>query len=170
MATGLIGAIILWLIVAIIVIVVVAYLLNWLYHRSTKEMAFVRTGFGGETVVIDGGALVLPIIHQVTPVNLNVVRIAVTRAREEAVITRDRMRVDIEAEFFVRVVQKPAAVAAAASTLGRRTLDPDPLADLLAGKFVSALRSVATQMTLDEIHEKRGDFISAVGGAGGRGA
>jgi len=163
MATGLIGPIILWLIVAIIIIVVVAYLLNWLYHRSTKELAFVRTGFGGETVVIDGGALVLPIIHQVTPVNLNVVRIAVSRAREEAVITRDRMRVDIEAEFFVRVVQERAAVAAAASTLGRRTLDPEGLADLLSGKFVSALRSVATQMTLDDIHEKRGDFISAVG-------
>ena len=163
MATGLIGSIILWLIVAIIVIAVVAYLLNWLYHRSTKEMAFVRTGFGGETVVIDGGALVLPIVHQVTPVNLNVVRIPVARVREEAVITRDRMRIDIEAEFFVRVLQRPGAVAAAASTLGHRTLDPDRLADLLSGKFVSALRSVATQMTMDEIHEKRGDFISTVG-------
>lgn len=163
MTSALAGSIILGLIVAIIVVAVAAYLLNWLYHRSTKEVAFVRTGFGGETVVIDGGAFVLPIVHQVTPVNLNVVRIPVSRAREEAVITRDRMRVDIEAEFFVRVLQEPRAVAAAASTLGRRTLDPEGLADLLAGKFVGALRSAATEMTLDEIHEKRGGFVAAVG-------
>ncbi len=162
MTTGLIGSIILWLIVAIIAIVVIVYLLNWLYHRSTKEVAFVRTGFGGETVVINGGALVLPIIHEVTPVNLNVVRIPVSRTKEGAVITRDRMRVDIEAEFFVRVIQKPDAVAAAASTLGRRTLDPTGLSDLLNGKFVGALRSVAAEMTLDEMHEKRGDFVKIV--------
>ena len=121
MTSGLIGSIILWLIAAIILIVVIVYLLNWLYHRSTKEVAFVRTGFGGETVVINGGALVLPIVHEVTPVNLNVVRIAVARTREDAVITRDRMRVDIEAEFFVRVIQKPEAVAAAAWAGGRPT-------------------------------------------------
>jgi len=162
MSAGLIGSIILWLIIAIIVIVVAVYLLNWLYHRSTKEEAFVRTGFGGEKVVINGGALVLPIIHEVTPVNLNVVRIPIARTREEAVITRDRMRVDIEADFFVRVVQEKKAVAAAASTLGRRTTDPERLAELLSGKFVSALRSVAAELTLDEMHEKRGDYVEIV--------
>lgn len=162
MTGGLIGSIILWLIVAIIVIAVVVYLLNWLYHRSTKEVAFVRTGLGGEKVVINGGALVLPIIHEVTPVNLNVMRIPVSRAREDAVISRDRMRVDIEAEFFVRVMQKKEAVAAAASTLGRRTMEPQGLAELLSGKFVGALRSVAAEMTLDEMHERRSDFVAAV--------
>ena len=162
MTSSLIGSIFLWLIVAIVVVVVVVYLLNWLYHRSTKEVAFVRTGFGGETVVINGGALVLPIVHEVTPVNLNVVRIPVARTRDAAVSTRDRMRVDIEAEFFVRVIQKREGVAAAASTLGRRTMESDGLADLLTGKFVGALRSVAAEMTLDEMHEKRGDFVALV--------
>jgi len=162
MTGTLFGSIILWLIVAVVLIVVVVYLLNWLYRRSSKEVAFVRTGFGGETVVINGGALVLPIVHDVTPVNLNVVRIPVARTREDAVITRDRMRVDIEAEFFVRVIQEPTAVAAAASTLGRRTMEPDSLADLLLGKFVAALRSVAAEMSLDDMHEKRGDYVATV--------
>ncbi len=162
MTGSLIGSIILWLIVAIVAIVVAVYLLHWLYHRSTKEVAFVRTGFGGEKVVINGGALVLPIVHEVTPVNLNVVRIPIARAREEAVITGDRVRVDIEAEFFVRVLQKKEAIAAAASTLGRRTMDAERLADLLSGKFVGALRSVAAELSLDEMHERRGDFVAAV--------
>jgi uncharacterized membrane protein YqiK len=162
MTTGLVGSIILWLIVAIVAIVVVVYLLHWLYHRSTRELAFVRTGFGGEKVIISGGALVLPILHEITPVNLNVVRIPVSRVREDAVMSHDRMRVDVDAEFFVRVMQEREAVSAAASTLGRRTLDRDGLTDLLSGKFVGAVRSVASEMTLDEMHENREAMVAKV--------
>ena len=103
MSGQLIGSLILWLIVAVIVIAIIVYLVNWLYRRSSKEVSFVRTGLFGEKVVINGGAFVLPIIHDVTPVNMNVLRMAVTRANDEALITRDRMRVDIDAEFYVRV-------------------------------------------------------------------
>ncbi len=162
MTVGLIGSLILYLILSIVAIAVAVYLLHWLYHRSTKEVAFVRTGFGGEKVVIDGGALVLPIVHEITPVNLNVVRIAVSRAKEDAIITKDRMRVDVEAEFFVRVMQKKEAVSAAAATLGRRTLDGSELAELLSGKFVGSIRSIGAEMTLDEMHENRGELMTKV--------
>ena len=162
MTVEVIGSLILWLIVAIVVIAVAVYLLHWLYHRSTKEVAFVRTGLGGEKVVINGGALVLPIVHEVTPVNLNVVRIPVSRTKGDAVITRDRMRVDIEAEFFVRVMQQRDAVASAASTLGRRTVEADRLAELLSGKFVGSIRSIAAEMSLEEMHENRGELVTKV--------
>lgn len=155
MSGEMVGSFVLWLIVAILVIAVAAYLLHWLYYRSNREMAFVRTGFGGEKVVINSGAFVLPIIHEVIQVNLNVVRIPVSKTRQNAVISRDRMRVDVEVEFFVRVVQHPEFVSAAASALGRRTTDPEQLAELLSGKFVGVLRSAASEMTLDEMHEKR---------------
>ena len=46
------------IILAAIVIAVCAYLLHWLYRRSTKDISFVRTGFGGEKVVMGGGARV----------------------------------------------------------------------------------------------------------------
>ena len=68
MTADVFGAVILWLIVLAIVVVIAVYLLRWLYRRSTKETAFVRTGFGGEKVVINGGALVIPVVHEVTPV------------------------------------------------------------------------------------------------------
>ncbi len=162
MSGQMLGSLILWLIVAIVVIAVVVYLLNWLYYRSTREVAFVRTGMGGEKVVINGGAFVLPIIHEVTPVNLNVVRIPVSMVQGGSLISRDRMRVDVEAEFFVRVMQQREAVSAAASTLGRRTMEAERLAELLSGKFVGALRSVAAELTLDEMHETRSDMVSRV--------
>ena len=145
----LVGEFILWLIVAIIVIVVGVYIVNWLYHRSSKEVSFVRTGFLGERVVINGGAFVLPFIHDYTPVNMNVLPMGIVRSRQDAVITRDRMRVDIEADFYVRVQATREAVSIAAATLGRRTMEPEQLHALLAGKFISAIRSVASEMTLE---------------------
>jgi len=155
MSGNIIGSLIIWLIAIIVVIVVVVYMLNWLYFRSNRGVAFVRTGLGGEKVVINGGALVLPIIHEITEVNLNVVRIPVVAIESAALISRDRMRVDIKAEFFVRVIQQPESVSNAASTLGRRTTEPDQLVELLSGKFIGSLRAVASQMTLDEMHENR---------------
>jgi uncharacterized membrane protein YqiK len=103
MSGELIGQLILWIIAAIIVIAVIYWVMTWLYRRSTKEVSFVRTGFLGEKVVINGGAFVWPIVHDITPVNMNVLQMAVTREKNQALITKDRMRVDVEAEFYVRV-------------------------------------------------------------------
>lgn len=156
------GAFLLWLIIAAVVVVIAVYILRWLYRRSTKETAFVRTGFMGEKVVVNGGAFVIPVLHEITPVNMNVLRIEVRREDGLALITRNRMRVDLIAEFFVRVGASRELVAAAAQTLGRRTLQPDSLRELLEGKFAGALRTVAAQMTLEEMHELRGDYAAKV--------
>jgi len=156
------GTFLLWLIVAAVVVVIAVYILRWLYRRSTKETAFVRTGFLGEKVVVNGGAFVIPVLHEITPVNMNVMRIEVTRENEHALITRNRMRVDIVAEFFVRVGAERGMVATAAQTLGRRTLEPDSLRDLLEGKFAAAMRTVSAQMTLEDMHELRGDYATSV--------
>ena len=96
MSVAILGSLIIWLIVAVIVIAIVVYFVNWLYHRSSKEVSFVRTGLFGEKVVINSGAFVLPFIHDITPVNMNVLRMQVVRNRDDALITKDRMRVDIE--------------------------------------------------------------------------
>ena len=121
MSVTILGSLVIWLIVAVIVVAIVVYLVNWLYHRSSKELSFVRTGLFGEKVVINSGAFVLPFIHEITPVNMNVLRMRVVRNRDEALITKDRMRVDIESEFYVRVPPTREAVTIAAATLGRRT-------------------------------------------------
>jgi uncharacterized membrane protein YqiK len=156
------GALILWLIIAAIVVVIAVYILRWLYRRSTKDTAFVRTGFGGEKVVVNGGAFVIPVLHETTPVNMNVMRIDVLRKDNDALITRNRMRVDVEAEFFVRVGSSREAVAAAAQTLSRRTLDVASMRELLEGKFAASLRTAAAQMTLEDMHERRKDYADLV--------
>jgi uncharacterized membrane protein YqiK len=156
------GAFLLGLIAVAIVVAIVVWLLHWLYLRSSKERSFVRTGLGGQKVVLGGGAFVLPIVHDVIPVNMNTLRLEVARGRDKALIAKDRMRVDVTAEFYVRVKAEPQAVADAAQTLGTRTLEPEKLKDLLEGKFVDALRAVAATMTMEELHEKRGEYIKRV--------
>ena len=156
------GSFLLGLIVVAIVVALAVWLLHWLYLRSSKERAFVRTGLGGQKVVLDGGAFVLPIVHDVIPVNMNTLRLEVTRGRDKALITKDRMRVDVIAEFYVRVAAQPDAVAAAAQTLGLRTMEPEQMKELVEGKFVDALRTAAAEMTMEELHEKRGAFVKRV--------
>jgi uncharacterized membrane protein YqiK len=156
------GAAITAIIVLAIVVVVLWLLFWWLYHRATTELAFVRTGMGGQKVVMRGGALVIPVLHEVVAVSMNTSRLEVSRKEADSLIARDRMRVDVTAEFYVRVQATPEAVAVAARTLGTRTTRPESLKELLEGKFVDALRTTAAEMTLEELHEHRGDFIRNV--------
>jgi uncharacterized membrane protein YqiK len=148
--------------VALAALLILGLVVARLYKRASKEIGFVRTGFGGEKVVINGGALVLPVFHETMPVNMNTVRLAVERKNMDALITLDRLRIDVKAEFYVRVKPDAQAIAVAAQTLGMRTMNPDALKELVEGKFVDALRSVAAGMTMAQLHEQRADFVQKV--------
>ena len=145
-----------------LVIAIIVYLLHWLYRRSSKEVSFVRTGMLGEKVVISGGAFVLPIIHNITQVGMRTLSINIKRSGEKSLITKDRMRAELVTEFFTKVPPEERAVATAAQTLGNRTLDPEHLREVVAGRFADALGEVAAKMTLDEIQENRGQFVKEV--------
>ncbi|WP_294088866.1 flotillin domain-containing protein [Sphingomonas sp.] len=146
----------------LVALLVLGAVLARLYKRASKEIGFVRTGFGGEKVVINGGALVLPVFHETMPVNMNTVRLAVERKNNDALITLDRLRIDVKAEFYVRVRPDAGSIATAAQTLGLRTMNPDALKELVEGKFVDALRSVAAGMTMAQLHEQRSEFVQKV--------
>ena len=152
------------IILTALAIAIFVYLLHWLYRRSSKEVSFVRTGLRGEKVVISGGAFVLPIIHNITAVGMRTLRIEVRRGGDKSFITKNRMRVEIVAEFYVRVTPSKEAVSIAAGTLGKRTMEPERLRDLVQGRFVDALGIVAAKMSMEEIQEKRGEYIKAVKG------
>ncbi len=142
--------------------VFIGIVISRLYVRASKETSIVRTGLGGQRVVMNGGALVLPVVHETIRVNMNTLRLPVERGRESALITKDRVRVDVQAEFFVRVKPTEDAIANAAQTLGMRTQDPIALRELVEGKFVDALRAVAAEMTMEELHEQRVQFVQRV--------
>ncbi len=149
-------------VLSLVAIIGIGVVVGILYKRSTRDQAYVRTGLGGKKVVLDGGSVVLPVFHSIAWVNLNTLRLEVRRGEGDALITRDRMRVDIGAEFYVRVRPEADSIALAAQTLGDRTNNADALRQLIEAKFVDALRSVAATMSLNDLQEKRTEFVKAV--------
>ncbi|MCB0323105.1 MAG: hypothetical protein KDD69_06005 [Bdellovibrionales bacterium] len=146
----------------LVLLLTLGLIFSKLYTRASKEIAFVKTGMGGQKVVMNGGMIVLPVLHEIIPVNMNTQRLEVVRANEQALITKDRMRVDVTVEFYVRVKPTEEAVADAAQTLGRKTMNPTELKHLVEGKFVDALRAVAAEMSMEELHEQRVGFVNGV--------
>ncbi|MGJ8623063.1 MAG: flotillin family protein [Yoonia sp.] len=152
----------------ILILIAAAILIGlaaWFYERATNEVALVRTGVGGRKVIIDGGTLAIPYFHEISRVNMQTIRMDVRRTGESSLITKDRMRVDVGAEFYASVIPDADAITRAAQTLGKRTFQPDQLKALIDGMMIDALRSVAAQMTMDELHENRARFVSEVGAA-----
>src|ERR1700761_4529571 len=145
-----------------ILIAVGVYLLHWLYRHSSKNEAFVRTGFGGEKVVMGGGAFVIPIVHDITLVNMNAVPLEIRRVGEGSLITRNKMRVDVIGEFSVRVIPTRESVSLAARTFGERTASADQMKEVIQGRFIDAMSAVAATLTMEEIHVGRKEFMSRV--------
>ena len=145
-----------------ILVAVGVYLLHWLYRHSSKDEAFVRTGFGGEKVVMGGGAFVIPIVHDITRVNMNTLPLEIRRAGEGSLITRNKMRVDVVSEFSVRVIPTRENVSLAARTFGERTYSAEQMKDVVQGRLVDAISAVAATMTMDEIHMGRKQFMRQV--------
>ncbi len=151
-----------WIILLIIVLVVTVAIVAWFYERATNEVSLVRTGARGRRVVIDGGVLAVPYFHEISRVNMATLRLDVDRRGDASLITQDRLRVDVGAEFYISVKPDVDSITRAAQTLGRRTFQRDELRELIDGMMVDALRSVAAKITMDELHENRAKFVADV--------
>ncbi|WP_020561053.1 flotillin family protein [Thiofilum flexile] len=148
----------LFFIIVLMVLLLVVAAMAAFYKRTSKDLSFVRTGFGGEKVVLNGGAFVLPVIHEATPINMQTIAVKVERSNKAALITKDPLRVDVMAEFRLSVPPDPDAISKAARTLGTMTMSPEKVQKLVEEQCVAALRSVASNMELQELHLKRKDF------------
>lgn len=151
-----------WIVTGLVVLALAVIVYGALYQRATRETSLVRTGIGGRRIVVDGGTIVIPYFQEVQRVNMQTLRLEVRRSAEAALITNDRMRVDVGAEFYVSVIPSADGIGRAAQTLGNRTFSPEKLRELIEGKLIDALRAVAARLSMDELHENRGAFVAEV--------
>lgn len=151
-----------WTLIVLVALAIVVIVLARFYERANRETSLVKTGVGGRKVVMDGGTIAIPYFHEISRVNMQTLRLEVQRAGEAALITKDRLRVDVGVEFYVSVIPSEEGIARAAQTLGNRTFHPDKLRELIEGKLIDALRSVAARLTMDDLHENRGAFVAEV--------
>ena len=151
------------LVLALIVLAIVAIVvLNRFYAKSTRDTALIRTGAGGRRIIVDGGALALPFLHKIDRMNMRSMRLTVERSGNNALITADRLRVDMAAEFHVRVSPTPEGIATAAQAFGSKAFREDDMQLLLSGKLIDAVQGEAATRTMDALHEDRTGFVSAV--------
>ena len=147
---------------AVSLVFAVLVIITRLYRKTAADEAFVRTGVGGRKCVIDGGAIVIPVVHEVIPVSVKTFKIEVERNGPDALITGDYLRADVTANFFCRVQKEPESIMQAATSLGALSADPSAVKDLVMEKLVSVLRNVAATQTLEDLNAKRAEFAKAV--------
>jgi uncharacterized membrane protein YqiK len=145
-----------------VVVLIAGGMFRGLYVKVPANLAFVRTGFGGRKVVADAGAFVLPVVHNIQWLSLETAKIEILRRNRDAFITKDRYRVDIGAEFYLRIPTEGEMLEAASRSLGERSFSADGLMTLVEEKLVSALRSAAAERELVELHENRRGFALRV--------
>src|SRR5690606_29142705 len=104
----------------------------------------------------------IPVLHEVTRISMSTMRMSLAHFDQDALITQDRLRVNVQADFYVRVIPQKQAVAAAARTLGRKTMSVDEMRQLFEARFNDALRTAAAEQPMEALHESRGAFSKRV--------
>lgn len=140
----------------------VAVIYGTLYVKTPANLAFIRTGLGGKRVCIDRGALILPVVQHIQWISLETLKLEVYKSAKEALITKDKFRVNVGAEFYVKIEPTPEAIMRASRSLGERSFNAEALRGLVEEKLVAALRAVVASRELMELHENRRGFGLAV--------
>ena len=154
-----------WFIIVVLLVIaaiLIILFLNRYYRKATREISVVRTGQGGQKVVLDGGCLALPFLHKVAEVNMRTSKLDIERTGSKSIITKDRLRVDVAAEFYVRVQASTQGVATAAQALAGKSFRAADLEEILEGKLVDAMLSVAARYTMDELQDNRAAYAKEV--------
>jgi uncharacterized membrane protein YqiK len=150
------------IVLLIVAAILIILFLSRYYRKATREISVVRTGLGGQKVVLDGGCIALPFLHKVAEVNMRTSKLEIDRLGPKSIITKDRLRVDVGAEFYVRVKASVEGVATAAQALAGKSFRAADLEEILEGKLVDAMLSVAARYTMDELQDNRAGYAKEI--------
>lgn len=146
----------------VVLVVTLMSVLSRFYRRCGADEALVRTGSGGNKVVIGGGILVYPILHQLLRVSLRSVKLSVERAGKNALVTADKIKANVTTELYIKVEPLGEDVLAAARSFGERNVDEHVIGELIEGKLTDALRSVSANQTFMALHANRKQFAERI--------
>jgi uncharacterized membrane protein YqiK len=156
--------------VAVVVVVFLAILaiMARSYVKAPANRSFVRTGGflrkpdAPPKVVMNGGAWVFGLVHEITWVDLGTMAIEIERTEQNALLTKDPQYADIRAIFYIKVNPTTDGVIDAARTIGAKVVNAQAVKQLVDAKLDGALRDVAATFTLMSLHQERENFIKEV--------
>lgn len=131
-----------------------------LYHRAVADVAYVRTGFGGRRVVLNGGTLAIPSLHEIVPVALHTMSFDMSLGSDAGLRTSDRTPVQMTVRFIVHVPPNVEAVAQAARSFGMNATDPEQMLPVVRDKLHACVLVVVAATSADDLLEARADFAS----------
>ena len=133
------------------------------YIKVGPDEAIVKTGMGGMNVIIDGGALVWPVIHRYEKMDLTLKSFEIAREGSEGLICKDNIRADIKCAFFIRVDKTTEEIKEVAQSIGcKRASVVETLRELFDAKFSEALKTVGKQFEFVELYDKRDKFKNEI--------
>jgi uncharacterized membrane protein YqiK len=128
------------------------------YRRADKQTSIVRTGLGGESVIMSSGLMVVPLLHKLIKINMKTIEVPVSRIGADSITTKAHLRVDAKVNFFLRVETTKNDISLAAQTMGNHTFDDAKMLDMFEERCEAALVAVVNKMTLDELHTNKEHF------------
>ncbi|WP_330203877.1 flotillin family protein [Cyanobacterium sp. Dongsha4] len=152
------------------VLVILGLVAIWGYTRvyvvTPNNEAFVRNGgifAKDKKVILNGGCIVIPGIHQLTRVPLREISIDVVRQGNLAVRTRDYLRANMRVTFYVCVSADKDAVLTAAQRLSKQgKISPEDIKDALEKRADDAIRAAAKKKSIAEIDSDKLGFAEEV--------
>ncbi|BAQ60546.1 inner membrane protein YqiK [Geminocystis sp. NIES-3708] len=151
-------------------LVLLGLLAIWGYTRvyvvTPNNEAFVRNGglFTKEKkVILNGGCIVIPGIHELTRVPLREIFIDVVRQGNLAVRTKDYLRANMRVTFYVCISADKDAVLTAAQRLSKQgKISETDIKDALEKRADDAIRAAAKQKSIAEIDSDKLGFAEEV--------
>jgi uncharacterized membrane protein YqiK len=151
-------------------LVILGIVAIWAYTRvyvvTPNNEAFVRNGglFTKEKkVILNGGCMVIPGIHELTRVPLREISIDVVREGKLAVRTRDYLRANMRVTFYVCISADKEAVLTASQRLSKQGKISDAdIREALEKRADDAIRAAAKKKSIAEIDSDKLDFAGEV--------
>lgn len=151
-------------------LVLLGLLAIWGYTRvyvvTPNNEAFVRNGgfFAKEKkVILNGGCIVIPGIHELTRVPLREISIDVVRQGNLAVRTKDYLRANMRVTFYVCISADKDAVLTAAQRLSKAgKISAEDMKDALEKRADDAIRAAAKRKSIAEIDSDKLGFADEV--------
>lgn len=152
--------------VLLVLLLVSVWAFRRVYVITPTNEAFVKTGgFSNKkkSVILNGGCIVLPGLHELTRVPLREISIDVERTGKLAVRTKDYLRADMRVTFYVCINASEDDVLTAAARLSQnRKITPEDIKNALEKRADDAIRAAAKTKDLAEIDSDKLGFAQEV--------
>ncbi len=158
----LIGIVVASVILIIALFAIVYFIFRTSYLLPERDQAYIRTGFGGEKIAHGKGVFVLPGLHKKLLLDMKTHKVTVERKEEHACITSDRLRIDITADFLVRISPEDSKISLAGQTLGDAAFNEKKLIEQIQGTCVESLRDATAKMSFEALHADNQRFNDLV--------